>query len=234
MDTLLAVVRRIISQRSVFSPDRSHIHHRLIEMGLTHRRAVLLMYGISVLFTGAAIVVYLGREWQVGLTLFVATVVVVALVRAMRLFQFRSIRRLQRAGRYDTDTDRIRAALPELIGEARGAVDAAALHTALRRFAESAGLVMVRVIDADGQDWDWEASEQRENRRHKTRGYVSATYEIETVVGAPGTVKFGWFSESGDVSPQSEVLLRTAAEEVQRQLSRLAGRASNLQSMGGS
>jgi len=45
MDLLLAVVRRTRSGRSPFAPDKEHLHHRLLEIGHSHTRAVLIMYG---------------------------------------------------------------------------------------------------------------------------------------------------------------------------------------------
>ncbi len=47
--------------QSVFSPDRGHIHHRLLDMGLTHRRAVIIIYAVCGVFTVAAIGVSLER-----------------------------------------------------------------------------------------------------------------------------------------------------------------------------
>jgi UDP-GlcNAc:undecaprenyl-phosphate GlcNAc-1-phosphate transferase len=62
VDTLLAMVRRFLKSflpkqqgsdsllttlKSIFSPDRSHVHHRLIARGLSHMRAVLLLYLVS-------------------------------------------------------------------------------------------------------------------------------------------------------------------------------------------
>jgi len=44
VDLLLAVVRRTRSGRSPFSPDKAHLHHRLLEIGHSHARAVLIMY----------------------------------------------------------------------------------------------------------------------------------------------------------------------------------------------
>jgi UDP-GlcNAc:undecaprenyl-phosphate GlcNAc-1-phosphate transferase len=44
IDLLLAVVRRLGKGRSPFAPDKQHLHHRLLELGHSHRRAVLLMY----------------------------------------------------------------------------------------------------------------------------------------------------------------------------------------------
>jgi UDP-GlcNAc:undecaprenyl-phosphate GlcNAc-1-phosphate transferase len=44
-------LRHVLSNfREVFMPDRGHIHHRLLEMGLSHRRAVVVLYGVGGLF----------------------------------------------------------------------------------------------------------------------------------------------------------------------------------------
>jgi hypothetical protein len=44
VDLALAVVRRTRAGRSPFSPDKQHLHHRLLEIGHSHVRAVLLMW----------------------------------------------------------------------------------------------------------------------------------------------------------------------------------------------
>jgi UDP-GlcNAc:undecaprenyl-phosphate GlcNAc-1-phosphate transferase len=47
MDTAFAIIRRYMSGRPIFKPDRGHLHHCLLELGLTQKQAVLLMYVIS-------------------------------------------------------------------------------------------------------------------------------------------------------------------------------------------
>ena len=44
IDSFWVIVRRLFSGRSPFSPDRGHIHHRLLDVGLSHRGTVLLIY----------------------------------------------------------------------------------------------------------------------------------------------------------------------------------------------
>ena len=83
VDTLFAMLRRVLEKRSIFSPDRGHIHHRLLDMGVTHRRAVLILYGASVALTILAIVISLGRDWQAGVAILGASVVMFVLVRAL-------------------------------------------------------------------------------------------------------------------------------------------------------
>ncbi len=48
IDTFWIIVRRVVAGRSPFSPDRTHIHHRLLDLGLSHRQAVLLIYAICI------------------------------------------------------------------------------------------------------------------------------------------------------------------------------------------
>jgi UDP-GlcNAc:undecaprenyl-phosphate/decaprenyl-phosphate GlcNAc-1-phosphate transferase len=56
VDLLLAVVRRVKAGRSPFAPDKMHLHHRLLEIGHSQRRAVLIIYFWSALlaFGGVA------------------------------------------------------------------------------------------------------------------------------------------------------------------------------------
>ena len=46
----ISVARRFLRGDPIFSADRGHIHHRLVDLGLTPRRAVLLIYGITSIF----------------------------------------------------------------------------------------------------------------------------------------------------------------------------------------
>ena len=55
MDTMLAVLRRLLVSASIMAPDRDHIHHRLIALGLSHRRAVLVLYVACLLLNVAAV-----------------------------------------------------------------------------------------------------------------------------------------------------------------------------------
>lgn len=56
MDTAFAILRRYSNGRPIFQPDKGHLHHRLLAMGLSQRQAVLLMYGISIVLCLAAFV----------------------------------------------------------------------------------------------------------------------------------------------------------------------------------
>jgi UDP-GlcNAc:undecaprenyl-phosphate GlcNAc-1-phosphate transferase len=55
IDLLMAVVRRTRRGRSPFSPDKMHLHHRLLSIGHSHRRAVLIMYFWAALLSFGAV-----------------------------------------------------------------------------------------------------------------------------------------------------------------------------------
>jgi UDP-GlcNAc:undecaprenyl-phosphate/decaprenyl-phosphate GlcNAc-1-phosphate transferase len=88
VDLLLAVVRRVRRGRSPFAPDKQHLHHRLLELGHSHRRAVLLLYFWSAIVAFAGVgLSFKGGHWLVvwalvGLLLVAIVVSVVPGVRA--------------------------------------------------------------------------------------------------------------------------------------------------------
>ena len=66
-DTLSAIVRRLIKGRSikaVFQADKGHLHHKLIEKGLTQKEAVLILYGISVACGMFAVILFESDIWK--------------------------------------------------------------------------------------------------------------------------------------------------------------------------
>ena len=58
-DLVLAVVRRTAAGRSPFAPDKQHLHHRLLEIGHSQRRAVVIMWMWAALIAGSTVVVSL-------------------------------------------------------------------------------------------------------------------------------------------------------------------------------
>ncbi|MBT8135709.1 MAG: undecaprenyl/decaprenyl-phosphate alpha-N-acetylglucosaminyl 1-phosphate transferase [Gammaproteobacteria bacterium] len=59
LDTVMAFGRRLVRGQHPFQGDREHIHHRLLDMGLSHRSAVLFLYAVSAVFAMFALTVTL-------------------------------------------------------------------------------------------------------------------------------------------------------------------------------
>jgi UDP-GlcNAc:undecaprenyl-phosphate GlcNAc-1-phosphate transferase len=78
MDTFWIIVRRTAAGRSPFAADRGHIHHRLLDLGLSHRGTVLVIYGACILLACLSLVLsgrgqvyaFLGLVVLFGLALF--------------------------------------------------------------------------------------------------------------------------------------------------------------------
>lgn len=88
MDTAFAIIRRKRAGEPIFKPDRGHLHHRLLDLGLSQKQAVLLMYVISALLGLVAILLTLVNA-QMGICIIVAVVLFV-LYGAKKIGIFRS------------------------------------------------------------------------------------------------------------------------------------------------
>lgn len=83
-DTAFAFIRRIAHGQSPMQPDRSHIHHRLIDMGLDQKQAVATLYVISTILGLSAVVLTTSGELRA--MMFFAALCVVAAVAARVVF----------------------------------------------------------------------------------------------------------------------------------------------------
>jgi UDP-GlcNAc:undecaprenyl-phosphate GlcNAc-1-phosphate transferase len=81
LDTFWIIVRRLAGGRSPFTPDRGHIHHRLLDLGLSHSQTVLVIYAICIALAVLTFVLsgtgqvyaFLGLAVVSGLVLFLLT-----------------------------------------------------------------------------------------------------------------------------------------------------------------
>lgn len=71
-DTIFAFVRRIASGHSPFSPDRGHIHHRLIDIGFNQKQTVHILYSVCGILGISAVMFSIEGSWKSGMILVVA------------------------------------------------------------------------------------------------------------------------------------------------------------------
>jgi UDP-GlcNAc:undecaprenyl-phosphate GlcNAc-1-phosphate transferase len=76
-DTLFAMIRRKINGKPIMQADKGHLHHRLLDMGLTQRQAVIIMYLISAVLGSFAI---LAMQVSTQRSYFLLALVMVVLV----------------------------------------------------------------------------------------------------------------------------------------------------------
>ena len=62
MDTLFAILRRLINHKPIGEPDKNHFHHQLLKLNLSKRKTVLIIYLIDILFAVASILYAVGNR----------------------------------------------------------------------------------------------------------------------------------------------------------------------------
>mgnify|MGYP006291802883 CR=1 FL=1 len=92
-DTLFSIVRRALERRSMFAPDRNHLHHRLMNMGLRHGHAVVVMYVVTLLGAGLGMLMMVARGSSSLAVLVAALVPFMVIFRVAGAVRFREAMR---------------------------------------------------------------------------------------------------------------------------------------------
>ena len=90
-DTLLAPIRRWMLGRRMFHPDKGHIHHQLVERGISSRQAVLIIYGISFVLCAAGIILVHIRNAMAGVLLVVLIIVLFIVIRKLGYLEYLAV-----------------------------------------------------------------------------------------------------------------------------------------------
>ncbi|HEX4485844.1 MAG TPA: MraY family glycosyltransferase [Terriglobales bacterium] len=94
LETSLSILRRLISGRPVFTADREHIHHKLLQRGFSHRQVVILLYAVSAVFAMLSLFLLWPTGSTVGLILAVLGTGIWIGVQHLGYLEFGEIRRV--------------------------------------------------------------------------------------------------------------------------------------------
>ena len=75
-DTLFAIVRRVYRGQSPMSPDRGHLHHRLMDMGFSQRKTVAILYTMTAALCLTAVIISINGYLR-GMYLIVAVLLII-------------------------------------------------------------------------------------------------------------------------------------------------------------
>jgi UDP-GlcNAc:undecaprenyl-phosphate/decaprenyl-phosphate GlcNAc-1-phosphate transferase len=116
IDTLFAIVRRLITGKNPFSADKQHVHHRLLSFGLNQRQVVILLYGICILFGCIALALTAAQNEMAASLLLIFGIIVYTGIRRlgyietiiirMKHERYRQKKRLYKALYYDDDDEK--------------------------------------------------------------------------------------------------------------------------------
>lgn len=213
-DMLMTIARRFLSRRSIFAADRGHIHHRLLDMGLTHRRSVLSLYLLSIAFTIVALIAYFGRSWQIGFALFTLTAILVGVVRFVGYFNsFINVSQVET----EEQSARLRRAVLRALRQMVAHASLEQLPAVLADFGSDSGLLAISIVNPKNERlkrWGWEsplAEAQRE----------ALCVHFAISVG-PESLELQFFVEAASthVGPETRVLLQLVADAAEAMLAR--------------
>lgn len=75
-DTIIAIFRRVLTGRSPMSPDRGHLHHRLMDMGFSQKQTVAILYTLTAVLCLTAVVISI-KGYMRGLFLIISVMVII-------------------------------------------------------------------------------------------------------------------------------------------------------------
>lgn len=76
LDTLFAIIRRLLKGQAPFQADKQHLHHQLLGMNFSQRTTVLIIYGMNILFATASIL-YTLKDRELGQMIYIIIFIIV-------------------------------------------------------------------------------------------------------------------------------------------------------------
>jgi UDP-GlcNAc:undecaprenyl-phosphate GlcNAc-1-phosphate transferase len=220
MDTLLAMVRRTILGRPMFSADKEHIHHRMMSrLVLSHRSAVLVLYALCGLFTLTALGLHWANTAQSAMLLTGMAVVVGVL---MRKLGYLDLRRAGGVSEVRRKNIRLRSLVKDVTEAVRSAGGEKDLWTAVRPLAEA--------LDASRLELRLERWREgfREGLTFETERPAGSALPLEVRVEVrDGEESFGWLMIAwrdgrSEINRDEELALELLADAVGDRAARLS------------
>lgn len=79
LDTLFAMIRRALNHKPIMAPDRGHLHHRLVDSGLSSQQAVVVLYGLSSISCLIAVVIAI-NDYRITLALLMVLLIIILMM----------------------------------------------------------------------------------------------------------------------------------------------------------
>ena len=76
LDTLFAILRRMLKGKPIFEADKEHLHHQFLKRNFSQRRTVIIIYAIDILFSIASIF-YILKDPSFGIVIYIALLIIV-------------------------------------------------------------------------------------------------------------------------------------------------------------
>jgi UDP-GlcNAc:undecaprenyl-phosphate/decaprenyl-phosphate GlcNAc-1-phosphate transferase len=219
-DTLLAMTRRMVRGQPVFSSDRSHIHHRLMARGLSHRTTVLALYAIAVVLAGVAVALLHSDATQTVAYVGALVTIGVLLLLSAGYVRFDQARKLLSDRKNNLA---MRARVREAADRLRQAEDPEDIWGVVREAAEAfnASSVALTLVARNGTV---RTSEFSSGFDDDSPDLVRARFSLLGDRTDEGGIEFGFTDGRSTVDRDTEIAIELLCEHVHAAIERIAAR----------
>jgi UDP-GlcNAc:undecaprenyl-phosphate GlcNAc-1-phosphate transferase len=224
MDTLLAMIRRSLLGRPMFSADKEHIHHRLMSrMVLSHRSAVLVLYGLCGLFTLTALGLNFANSAQTAMLLVGMAVVIFVL---MRKLGYLDLRRAGSVGEARRKNIALRSLVKELSRGIQQATSLQELWAAVRPLAETVDVARLELRFQQQKDGLTEGVVFETLRPAGSALPLEVRIELKQEEVPIGWLHLSWRDGRSEINRDEELALELVADAVAERALSLMARAA--------
>ncbi len=233
MDTFVAMFRRLILKRPIFSPDRGHIHHRLLQKGYSQKKTVVILYVVSIVFALAAIFSYFGSSLQVGVALLVLFVITIGIVRFVGGFSYVRYALSYSQPIHSHHAELFRFYLPDFLKRLDNVTSYEDLVEILKDFIIKTEIFLIEIstkVEKQNKSllliknphYDEGNKRPTVMTKYSLKRYIKPYSDEELTIdsqeemteNADKNIKFIWFSERTRVSPESAIMLQMITDRI--------------------
>jgi UDP-GlcNAc:undecaprenyl-phosphate GlcNAc-1-phosphate transferase len=212
-DTMLAIGRRALRGRPLFSADREHIHHRLLAMGLSQRQAVVVLYCVCGVLGAAALVLSYANSAQTAAVLTILSLVGFVAVRRLGFLQSPPI-----AGQRRKNLE-VRAFVRAMAAELQRATEVSEVWDLIKPFGKSVGAsrfsLAVAVQRASGERFTALYEQAAPTSSHPA-------FEAAFAIGdEAGRIQLGWDDGRAEIDRDHEIAVEILCDHLSSTLARL-------------
>lgn len=222
LDTLLAMARRAVRGRPLFSADKEHIHHRLMSLGMSHRQAAFALYAVCLALNVVALVLVFSNSIAAASLLAALTIVGFLAMRRLGYIQFSSTHFLSDQRRRNRELRTIVRDGSERLREAATEQD---VWGVIKQLAPDVGATAVnlsRRTAPESEEWTtlrFEVAEVPQTHEHPA---FASSLHVPTSRSPETLVEFTWRDGRSAMDRDEEIALESFAERVGEAFDRVA------------
>ena len=225
-DTLLSMFRRAVRGQRVFAGDRRHIHHRLMDAGLSQRATVLVLYVVCVILAGVSVALSRASAMQTLVCLGGVFVLALAILTAAGYVRLEEARKLGRERKRNLE---FRAAVRAAETKLRQTVDLEAIWRIVKRVVPALGATCgsLAVVERNG---DTKRIEFAFGFEEAGPDLLVAHYSLLGERPDEGGLELGWTDGRKSVDRDTEIAIELLCEHVYAALQRIEAKRQALAS----